>query len=410
MFEAQLLREGRPPESKAGEYREQGMKASEWVTTGGTLVPHYGRCAGVGLYCGARRVGCSPAAILLGAMLLFVTSGCATPKDATEAQSRWENTRLCSSLKLAEEHVAAGKYERARNVLVAYADYPDPRVQLTQARMEIEEGKHTIALHRLNTIAPPPAEAATYRRLRGMALAGLGRWAEAAAAYEQAYQHEPTVPLLAAWLDALVLEGRIVSARTILERERYRFPDHPAVHMLTARLCEQSDNSEVTISEPTAATVAKAHSFNIRRRLAEMYTAAGRYSEAIVIWRQLVNDSGSADERHRLRRRLADCLMSANRFEEARRVFRTLVVTQPDDQQVLLGLATACLMTGESAEALQAALKVLKTDNGNGNARLIAGFAYQRLNRPYEAVELLSDIRSDDDPDGLVRELLARWE
>lgn len=130
---------------------------------------------------------------------------------------------------------------------------------------------------------------------------------------------------------------------------------------------------------------------------------------AAAIWQKLLEESHGSAERHRWRQRLASCLVSAGRHEEARRVYRTLVLTQPDDDTARLGLAAVCLATGQPAEALAAALEVLETKHGNVDARLIAALSYQRLNQTVRAKELLSGIRSDDDPDGLVRELLARW-
>ena len=102
--------------------------------------------------------------------------------------------------------------------------------------------------------------------------------------------------------------------------------------------------------------------------------------------------------------------MSADRFDEARRILQALVATRPDDLTTQLRLSAACLMTGEPAEALAAALKVLRAERNNADARLLAALSYRRLGQPTPAAELLSDVQSDQDPDGLVRELRARWE
>ncbi|MBU0616747.1 MAG: tetratricopeptide repeat protein [Planctomycetes bacterium] len=346
---------------------------------------------------------------------LLIVAGCTTPRDTAVTPTRWDQTRLCASLQLAEEHLAAGKFERARGVLAPFEGLADPRLQLTRARMDVEEGQYEAALRRLDSVARvAPAsrrcEGGTYHRLRGIALEGLGRWGEAAKEYEQSFRLDPSVDVFAAWLDALVLDGEPTTAASILERERHRFPGQLAVHLLAARLSERIGDNEAAIAELATAALAEPGSLEVRRRLAELYTAAGRYSEAITSWQQLVGESHSADERRQLQRRLARCLMSAERFEEARRVFRALAVTEPDDLAAQLGLSVACLMVGDPGESLAAALKVLRAEGNNADARLLAALSYRRLGQRARAVELLSDVRGYADPDGRVRELRARWE
>jgi thioredoxin-like negative regulator of GroEL len=107
---------------------------------------------------------------------------------------------------------------------------------------------------------------------------------------------------------------------------------------------------------------------------------------------------------------LARSLMSAERFEPAREAFKALVRTQPEDSAAQLGLSTACLMAGDPSESLTAALKVLRVERNNTDARVLAALSYGRLGQRERAVELLSDFPGDQDPDGLVGELRARWE
>jgi len=342
--------------------------------------------------------------------MLLAISGCATSRDTSAKPTRWDETRLCANLQLANQHIAAGKFERARGVLAAFEDFPDSRLRLTEAQMDVEEGQYEAALQRLCGVAASGKTGATYHRLRGVAFEGLGHWGWAAAEYEQAYELEPTVQLLTAWVDTLVLEGQTTTARSVLERERYRFFGQAAIHMLAARLSERIGDNQAAIAELTTAALAEPESIDIRRRLAELYTKTGRYDEAITSWQQLVTESRDADERDRLRRRLAWCLVSADRFDEARGILQALVVTRPDDLTTQLRLSAVCLMADEPAEALAAALKVLRAERNNADARLLAALSYRRLGQPTRAAELLSDVQPDQDIDGLVRQLRARWE
>jgi len=342
--------------------------------------------------------------------LLVASAGCNAPQKNDPTLTRWDQTRLHAALQLADEHIAAGKFERARAGLAAFESLSDTRLQLTLARMDVEEGHYAGALKRLETFAGSAAELPSYHRLRGVALEGLGRWSEAVAAYAEAYHRRPTVDLLTAWLETLVLEGQSAAASSILQRERSHYPGQPGLHVLAARLCALSGDYETAISEMRTAALAEPDSPEIQHRLADLLTAAGHNTEAAELWRKLLSESQDTNERRHLRHRLAGCLLSAGHAGEARRTFRALVLTQPEDEAARLGLAASCLLDDEPAEALEAALQLLRKRSDNVDARLIAAISYHRLNQPARATELLSDVRPVNDPEGLVRELLACWQ
>ena len=102
--------------------------------------------------------------------------------------------------------------------------------------------------------------------------------------------------------------------------------------------------------------------------------------------------------------------MSAGRFEQARTTYRLLALTHPDDSAAQLGLAAACLADNRPAEALAAALEVLRTDADNSDARLIAALSYRRLDQPARAAELLSDLGAGGERAELARMLLTHWD
>jgi len=325
-----------------------------------------------------RREGEAPAeprlagrlALPTAALLMLVLSACETPRPLRKPAAMWDQTRLSAMLQLADEQINAGKFDQARQTLATFHESTDPRLAVALARVDVEEGRYEAALNRLDGVLPEARSGSTYDRLRGVALEGLGRWADAAVAYEAAYRAEPVIELLLAWLDALVLDGRLDAARETLEAERGRFPGQPILQVLSARLCQRAGSLDAAVHELTAAELAEPDSTEIRRRLAETYTAAGQYAAALPLW-------------------------------------RALVLAQPDDDGAHLGLATACLGAGEPAEALEAALHVLGRHHDHVDARLLAAVSYRRLGQPAQAADLLSDLRGDDDTARLARELLA---
>jgi Flp pilus assembly protein TadD len=301
-------------------------------------------------------------------LAIIVLVGCEAPRPLRKPAAVWEQARLSAMLQLADEQVTGGKFEQARQTLATFHESSDPRLAVALARVDVEEGRYATALERLDAVAPENRSAETCDRLRGVALEGLGRWGEAARAYEAAYHTEPALELLLAWVDTLVLDGRADEARTILADERSRFPGQPVLQVLAARLYARDGELAAAADELTTAGLAEPDSAEIRRRRAEAYTAAGRYTEALPLW-------------------------------------RTLVAAAPDDEAVNLGLATAQLGADEPAQSLETTQRVLSRHAESPDARLLAALSYRRLGQHDEATALVSDLRTDDDTARLARAL-----
>ena len=348
----------------------------------------------------------TPGLLTSGLLLLIAANGCATPGKNAAEPTKWDHTRLRATLQLADEHIAAGKFERARAALASFEGSPDPQLQLTLARIDVEQGCYDAALRRLDG----KGATAAHKRLRGVSLEASGQWAAAAEAYEQAYRSEPSACMLVAWLDAAVLDGQAAAALATLQRERKRYPGELEISLLAARLQGQLGNHAAAVDELSTALLTDPESETIRRQLAEAYMAAGRTADAAGLWRELIASGDDPSELRRLRHRLADCLLATDRHDEAREVYRTLVLGEPSDQKARLGLAVTGLASDKPAEALEAARELIRAGDGGTEARLIAALCYRRLNQTDRAIEMLSDIRPADDEDGLVRELLTRWQ
>ncbi len=340
--------------------------------------------------------------------VLLVAGGCQSMQQREPKLTRWDRARVGATLQVADEHMAAGKFDNARRTLEAIAQVPDPRVTLAKARVEIEEGHYESALSTLDEV---PAEALPvdgYDHLRAIAYEGLGQNTQAAAAYEAAYRRRPSVESLCGWIDALVLADRAQEAAEVLNRERRAYAGDAAVHVLAARLCEQIGDVDGALSEWDTAALAERGSRVVRRRLADACKAAGQYARAADLWRDLIADCADTDERRELRHRLAGCQVSARRYEDARQNYNIIALTHPDDRAAQLGLSATCLACGKPAEALAAAQRVLERDPNQRDARLLAALSHARLDQTARAAELLAGIAAGDG-DARVGELLARW-
>ena len=335
--------------------------------------------------------------------------GCAAT-DASRSQPRlWNQTRAQVALQLADEHMREGDFERARSLLAAHGTSSDARLQLALAQVDLEEGRYAAALRRVDDTPPEDHEAGRCDNVRAVAYEGLGRWDEAAATYERAYQHEPTTARLVAWLDTLVLAGRADEARAVLDAQRSRFPGEPEIQALAIRLYQHTGDTAAAIDELQAALVHTPESAVMRGQLADAYMRAGRHREAAALWRELAASAQGGQQRGRMRHKLAICLLADDEFEDAVRTYRILTLTDPDDVRAHLGLAAATLASGAPVEAIAAAQRALRLDPGAGDARLALACAYAQSGQRGKAVEVLEARAKGAEADPLVRELLARW-
>ena len=95
-------------------------------------------------------------------------------------------------------------------------------------------------------------------------------------------------------------------------------------------------------------------------------------------------------------------LMAAGRFEEAIPIYRDLVKALPDSPGPLMDLGLALHMSGHEREAVTQFRMVLKLKPSDVPARLFLGAAYLGLKDPAKAVEPLRSVvrRQPENRDG----------
>lgn len=113
----------------------------------------------------ARRPAFYAGSLVGVALLTLVATGCQTPRSAAHDPALWDQARLCATLQLADEHMAAGRFERAREDLAPFQDLPDARLSLTLARVDVEQGEYAAALRRLD--GPGFSASSATRRCHG---------------------------------------------------------------------------------------------------------------------------------------------------------------------------------------------------------------------------------------------------
>lgn len=348
-------------------------------------------------------------ALTMSWIVLFSAVGCAVSDRNTANPDRWERMRAEAALQLAEDHIAAGRFDRARSLLAAFANDGNPRVRLTLVRIDLEEGKYSAAVERLDWMTDGDVGSAPYYQLKAVACEGLGRWDDAASAYEAAYKLRATVPRLIGWVDSLVLARRAETAREVLHRERQRFPGEPALYTAAARLNRHMDEPSAALNELRLAALDQSGAPDARPQLARAYMDADDYEPAIAIWRELIGGPAGTEERLKYRVQLGRCLLEKGRMIEAHEVYRTITLTHPKDVRGHVGLATASLADGQVDAAIQSAEEALQLDPNDVDARLILALSHSKLGRTVRAMEVLSHPPLGLESDPLIPMLIESW-
>ena len=350
------------------------------------------------------------AASILGISVLSATlGGCHTAQPARPTAELWSQTRTAAAMQLADDHVNEGRFDRARTLLASHQDANDCRMQMMLVRIDLEQGSYLAASQRLDAIVESCSGSAEFADARGLAFEGLGRWSDAAGAYQLAYAAEANVSRLVAWLDALVSSDEVERARSVLDAERWRFPGETMLHETAARLCLHAGDPEAAVNELATALLANMEDVRLRTRLAEAYMAAGQHTKAIPLWSALIRELEATTARRQARLRLAVCQVEAGEYHDAAHTYRVLTLTDTDDVAALVGLAATTLADHRPAETVEAAQRALRLRPEDRDARLALACGYARLRQPGKAIDTLaiSDVDAIDDP--LVRELLTRW-
>lgn len=350
--------------------------------------------------------------MLLGAALALAASGCAPSMNGevtAKPNTHWAEAQLAVYLRLSREHLASGDLERARAALAAYEHVADNRVQLFLVRLDVEQGKYTTALERLDFVSGPGAVSAAFFHLRGVAYEGLNQSALAASAFAQSYAIEPDIATLVAWVDALVMAGRDEEAETALAGERIRFPGDPELSVVAARLYWRRGDHEGVIRELRHGLQAGLQTDEAARRLAQAHAAVSQHYEAARIWEDLTERVIDPDERHDMETRVAEWYVAAGDSGEAQRVYRSLAARRPRDAAARLGLAVSSLAQGDAVEALRAAQACISLDPADADARLVSALSYHRLDDRIRAIQVLSTLAVEGKFPDVVPELLADW-
>ncbi|MBN2447515.1 MAG: tetratricopeptide repeat protein [Phycisphaerae bacterium] len=342
-------------------------------------------------------------------MLLVVAAGCDSPGPHDTDTRLLSQTRVQVALQLAEAQINEGKFDRARTTLAAHPASDDPRVQLALARIDVEEGCYAPAAARIEALPATTRAMPEYDETMAVAYEGLGRWSDAAEAYERVYRSQPSAARLVAWLDTLVAADRADDARAALERERTRFPGETCVQAAAARLYVHLGDADAAVRELRSASLQEPAPAGLRRQLAEALTLAQEYAAAAEQWQALATDAGNATDRRFYRQQQADCYLATGDYVSATDVYRVMTLTDPGELSAFIGLSTAATAAGNPSEGIAAAERALRISPRSADARLALAYAYAQQDNYTKAVQVMEAAPGGIITDASVREIVARW-
>ena len=114
--------------------------------------------------------------------------------------------------------------------------------------------------------------------------------------------------------------------------------------------------------------------------------AAGKYSAAVIEYRNAVKKAPALGEAHR---KLADAYVEQGKLEEAYRAYATATDLDATDVHSRVEAGRLLFGAGQFSEALVRAEQALERDDRNVDAQILAGRALTRLRRFDEAIAQL---------------------
>jgi tetratricopeptide (TPR) repeat protein len=276
-----------------------------------------------------------------------------------------------------------------------------PPAALQAAASDIEAGRYTPALTRLQALPPT--------RERALLLADLGIYlgnaAEAAAVLTPFSQNGRGDAFAAALHGrALLVAGRLEEASTLLQTALQTHPSHPEVLLALAdvlRVAGEADMALGWFSQVTRAQPDRHEGWfgvgRIQLDKDNVKPARQALDEAI---RLAPNEPGYAGER-------ATLLVLAGQLQAARQAFDEALARQSDDYLAWTGLGILQLKMGQAPQALESFLKAGVIEPRFARAQLYAGITYYQLGDATRALEAVNQATQLDSKDPLPYLMLA---
>ncbi|NWF36295.1 tetratricopeptide repeat protein [Mariprofundus sp. KV] len=200
---------------------------------------------------------------------------------------------------------------------------------LTQARMKVAKNKQDEALPLLDQLFKENPANLSGRDLQARILSGQSRYAEALAAIDVAIRSEelPEFRLLQAQLFLKQEDSK--AARVSLQRMRLLAPENDTAVLLLSNISLQDNDTDRAEKELRDFLNAYPDAIRVGHALGKLLIQENRIAEAILIYRDLANQSGQNPE---ILKTLGILYFRYKDFEKSEATFKKLNQNSPDDQ------------------------------------------------------------------------------
>ena len=281
-----------------------------------------------------------------------------THKEAKiQAEQRWNQVRGRVKMQLAERQYQAGRFDKAKRlVFEAIALNPseaDGYVLL--ARTNLELGKLASARGALETAKARGLESADLHYMRGVILEQRNKVDEAIDEYLSARRLDPNhIDALVAQVECLVAQQHPVEALRLIEENIDRLDDAATVTALAAHVASLVGDIVGASERYGQALETGAKSRVVAEELGRLLVGAGRYEEALLVLKPLLNHGLDPEAGGAVRRGLAICYLALNDPVSAKAVLVRFANSHADDTVAQLLLAKSAIASGDSVTALRA--------------------------------------------------------
>ncbi|MBI5764866.1 MAG: tetratricopeptide repeat protein [Planctomycetes bacterium] len=277
-----------------------------------------------------------------------------------QAHERWDNVRGEVKLRLAKQHLDAGRLEDAEKVLdqAAGVTPKDPQVFVLLARLRLEQGRLAEARQAIVSARALNADDAEIHYLAGMIAQRYGEVELAVDAYQSALQRMPNnANYLLAVGESLVAVGRDIDALELIEGRAADFDSNAPVQMLAARICRLVGLRNTAVEHAREALRITPDDPFVIADVAELMLWAGRYQEVIATLQPVTDRAGNKQTQAAaspqysvtsgIRRCMASAYLALSRPADAMRALDPVMSGAELDDATRILFARAALDAGD---------------------------------------------------------------
>ena len=338
------------------------------------------------------RINLLPA-LTAGVVLTFAIAvgGCASkePSFKEKATVKWNTARAQVMAGLARDQFKTGSFDKARNSIEEglKLDPNNPQLHVLSAKLSIEEGKLELAERELEVARKlSPADAEPFY------LSGIiyQRWQKSQNAYEFYKAAGERAPAELAYLlaesEMLVALERVPDALALLKRKLAYFEQSPAIRDAIGQLLTRAGKYAEAVEMFRQAGILGEGDMAYRERLGLAQYYAKQYRDAADTLTVLIAIE-PFDKRADLLTALAQCQLATGRSRDARDTFERAAMLDAGSVHIYMGLARAATECNDARRAELAIRKAEALAPKSAEPALLLGYLRLRQNKIPQALD-----------------------